>query len=58
MVATTQRSATEAGLEVLREGGTAADAAVAAAAALAVTEPMMTGLGGDCFALHYESATG
>jgi gamma-glutamyltranspeptidase/glutathione hydrolase len=58
MVATTQRSATDAGLAVLREGGTAADAAVAAAAALAVTEPMMTGLGGDCFALYYEGATG
>jgi gamma-glutamyltranspeptidase/glutathione hydrolase len=58
MVATTQRPATDAGLEILREGGTAADAAVAAAAVLAVTEPMMTGLGGDCFALYYEGATG
>jgi len=58
MVATTQRSATDAGLEMLQAGGTAADAVVAAAAALAVTEPMMTGLGGDCFALHYEGAPG
>ncbi|MGE5186884.1 MAG: gamma-glutamyltransferase family protein [Acidobacteriota bacterium] len=58
MVATTQWPATDAGLEILRAGGTAADAAIAAAAALAVTEPMMTGLGGDCFALHYAAATG
>jgi gamma-glutamyltranspeptidase/glutathione hydrolase len=58
MVATTQRTATDAGLEMLRAGGTAADAVVAAAAALAITEPMMTGLGGDCFALYYEGATG
>ncbi len=58
MVATTQRPATDAGLEILRAGGSAADAAIAAAAALAVTEPMMTGLGGDCFALHYAAATG
>ena len=57
MVATTQRFATDAGLEILRAGGTAADAAIAAAAALAVTEPMMTGPGGDCFALFYDAAT-
>ena len=57
MVATSQRAATAAGVEVLHAGGTAADAASAAAAALAVTEPMMTGLGGDCFALYYDAAT-
>ena len=57
MVATTQRPATDAGVAILRAGGSAADAAIAAAAALAVTEPMSTGLGGDCFALFYDART-
>ena len=57
MVATSQPLAVAAGLEVLAQGGNAADAAVATAAALAVTEPGSTGLGGDCFALYYETAT-
>src|SRR5512135_3045864 len=57
MVATSQPLAAMAGLEILREGGNAADAAVATAAALAVTEPTSTGLGGDCFALFYDSRT-
>src|SRR5258706_10247435 len=58
MAATSQRFATDAAVLVLREGGNAADGAVAAAAALNVTEPMSTGLGGDMFALYYEGATG
>src|SRR5215470_12034120 len=56
-VASSQRAATAAGIEILRAGGLAADAAVAVAAALAVTEPTSTGLGGDCFAVFFEGST-
>lgn len=57
MVAASQPLAAQAGLHILMQGGNAADAAIATAAALNVTEPCSTGLGGDCFALYYEART-
>ena len=50
--------AAAAGYEVLRAGGTAADAAVTMAAVLAVVRPHMNGVGGDAFALFHDGATG
>ncbi|KAJ1997261.1 hypothetical protein H4R26_005895, partial [Coemansia thaxteri] len=55
MVASTQPLASQAGVEILEKGGNAADAAVAVAAALGVTEPFSTGVGGDCFCLFYNA---
>ena len=56
-IATVDADATNAGLEVLRHGGNAVDAAIAAAATLGVTEPFSSGLGGGGFFVFYDART-
>jgi gamma-glutamyltranspeptidase/glutathione hydrolase len=58
IVATSQTLASQAGAQVLARGGSAADAAIAANAALAVVEPMMNGMGGDLFVIYREAKSG
>src|SRR5690242_9385127 len=58
IAATSQALASQAGAQILAKGGSAADAAIAANAVLAVVEPMKTGLGGDLFVMYWEANGG
>ena len=58
IVATSQVLASQAGAQILARGGSATDAAIAANAVLGLTEPMMTGMGGDLFVIYWDAKSG
>jgi len=58
IVATSQVIASQSGAQILARGGSAVDAAIASNAVLAVTEPLMNGIGGDLFVIYRDAKTG
>src|SRR5262249_46226344 len=57
MVATSHPLAAQTGLEILRKGGNAVDAAIATNAAIGLMEPMSCGIGGDLYAIVWDAKT-